>query len=167
MRFFLHFHEFLTILSLSNFFSKISVDISVKSKYRYMYDYWYFYPWSLLPSSVPTQGGNSRWKGGLIFIPYPLLSKMDKYFVCALFCKDIYIFKVVLLHGGYRHTYANRFLPLAKANPHDDLLVCWFLTIYRLLAYVNATEKYIIQDIVHLLSSSSSSSSFCFQKLEC
>ena len=61
-----------------------------------------------------------RWKGGLIFIPYPLLSKMDKYFVSAFFCKDIYIFKVVLLHGGYRHTYANRFLPLAKANPHND-----------------------------------------------
>ena len=58
MRFSLHFHEFLTILSLPIFFSKISADISpiypkifdisdisVKSKYRYIRDYRYFHPW--------------------------------------------------------------------------------------------------------------------------
>ena len=62
MRFSLHFHEFLTILSLLIFFSKISIDISpiypiylryiqyisdisVKSKYRYIRDYRYFHPW--------------------------------------------------------------------------------------------------------------------------
>ena len=45
MRFSLHFYEFLTILSLLIFFSKISADISVKSKYRYIRDYRYFHPW--------------------------------------------------------------------------------------------------------------------------
>ena len=48
MRFSLHFHEFLTILSLSIFFSKISTDISdisVKSKYQYIRNYRYFHPW--------------------------------------------------------------------------------------------------------------------------
>ena len=48
MRFSLHFHEFLTILSLPIFFSRISADISdisVKSKYRYIRDYRYFHHW--------------------------------------------------------------------------------------------------------------------------
>ena len=48
MRFSLYFHEFLTILSLLIFFSKISTDISdifVKSKYRYIRNYRYFHPW--------------------------------------------------------------------------------------------------------------------------
>ena len=45
MRFSLYFYEFLTILNLSIFFSKISADISVKSKYRYIRDYRYFHPW--------------------------------------------------------------------------------------------------------------------------
>ena len=45
MRFSLHFHEFLTILSLPIFSSKISADISVKLKYRYIRDYRYFHPW--------------------------------------------------------------------------------------------------------------------------
>ena len=48
IRFSLHFHEFLTILSLPIFFSKISADISdisVKSKYQYIRDYRYFHLW--------------------------------------------------------------------------------------------------------------------------
>ena len=51
MRFFLHFHEFLTILSLPIISADISKnisdisDISVKSNYRYIRDYRYFHPW--------------------------------------------------------------------------------------------------------------------------
>ena len=51
MRLSLHFHEFLTILSLLIFFSKISTDISVKSKYRYICNYRYFHSCFLLTIS--------------------------------------------------------------------------------------------------------------------
>ena len=53
MRFSLHFHEFLIILSTNIFFQNIHryiqyisniSDISVKSKYRYIRDYRYFHP---------------------------------------------------------------------------------------------------------------------------